>query len=170
MKIIARIVLTLAAIIGIVVGLAGLSGCDFKPTATQIEAHKQEQLTLQGVQSVGLPSITNFAEKRLLKDLLELRDKSPATYTYLVDMNNNYKFLCNSVGFGFPYATQFTNPSHVDADTQHGYAILPQADPNGLYSPASAEGTWIFCVDPKTEKPTPMYIEPRVIVSTFPLK
>jgi hypothetical protein len=104
----------------------------------------------------------------MFKDILELRDQNVATTTYIVDMNGNRHKICDSVGYGLPYATQYTNPQRVYSDT-HGYGTLPQADPNGLYSPASADGTWVMCVNHKTGKPQPMYIEPRVIVSPFPL-
>jgi len=64
--------------------------------------------------------------------------------------------LCNSIGYGLPYATQYTHPS--------------LADPNGLYTPSSAEGTWVLCLNPKTKEAEPQYIEPRIIVSTYPLE
>jgi len=146
-----------------------MTACDEHPNSTQIERQKQEELSLMAVQSVGMPSITNFAEKRMFKDILELRDRSVPTTTYLVGMNNQLTKLCDSVGYGLPYATQYTNPQRT-VDYTHGVATLPQADPNGLYSPASAEGTWVLCVDHKTGKPQPLYIEPRIIVSPFALQ
>ena len=145
-----------------------LAACDQAPTSTQIERKKQEEMSLRAVESVGMPAITNFAEKRMFKDILELRDQNVATTTYIVDMNGNRHKICDSVGYGLPYATQYTNPQRVYSDA-HGYGTLPQADPNGLYSPASADGTWVMSVNHKTGKPQPMYIEPRVIVSPFPL-
>ena len=147
-----------------------LSACNLQESSTQIERRKQEELSLQSVQSVGMPAITNFAEKRMMKDILELRDKSVATTTYLVGMNNQLTKLCDSVGYGLPYATQYTNPQHLAYDNAHGGVILPQADPNGLYSPASAEGTWVLCVDHKDGKAKPVYVEPRVIVSPISLQ
>jgi len=147
-----------------------LSACNLQESSTQIERRKQEELSLQSVQSVGMPAITNFAEKRMMKDILELRDKSVATTTYLVGMNNQLTKLCDSVGYGLPYATQYTNPQHLTYDNAHGGVILPQADPNGLYSPASAEGTWVLCVDHKDGKAKPVYVEPRVIVSPISLQ
>jgi len=147
-----------------------LSACNLQESSTQIERRKQEELSLQSVQSVGMPAITNFAEKRMMKDILELRDKNVATTTYLVGMNNQLTKLCDSVGYGLPYATQYTNPQHLTYDNAHGGVILPQADPNGLYSPASAEGTWVLCVDHKDGKAKPVYVEPRVIVSPIPLQ
>ena len=146
-----------------------LTACDSRPeTSTQIERRKQEELSLQAVTSVGMPSIVNFAEKRMMKDIMELRDQNVATYTYITDMNGKLHKICNSVGYGLPYATQYTNPQRVAYDSGHGSVTLPQADPNGLYSPASADGTWILCVDGKG-KAKPVYIEPRVIVSPMPL-
>jgi len=148
-----------------------LAACDApRETSTQIERKKQEEMSLQAVTQVGMPAITNFAEKRMFKDILELRDRSVPTTTYLVGMNNQLTKLCDSVGYGLPYATQYTNPMRVGGDGTHGYVTLPQADPNGLYSPASAEGTWILCVDHKDGKAKPIYVEPRVIVSPIALQ
>jgi hypothetical protein len=145
-----------------------LTACDVKETSTQIERRKQEELSLQGVQSVGMPSIVNFAEKRMMKDIIELRDQNVATYVYITDMNGKLHKVCNAVGYGLPYATQYTNPMRISGDG-HGNVTIPQADPNGLYSPASADGTWVLCVDTKSGKPKPVYIEPRVIVSPIAL-
>ena len=146
-----------------------LSACDDHPDSRRIEAAKQEEMQLQAVQSVGMPAITNFAEKRMFKDILELRDRSVPTTTYLVGMNNQLTKVCDSVGYGLPYATQYTNPQ-MRVSGQNGNVTLPQADPNGLYSPASAEGTWILCVDHKDGKAKPVYIEPRIIVSPIALQ
>ena len=138
-----------------------LAACDVQPNSTQIERQKQEELSLQAVQSVGMPAITNFAEKRMFKDILELRDKMQPTYTYTQDNTGRYHKICDSLGYGLPYATQYTNPMERSG--------VPQADPNGLFSPASADGTWIMCLNPKTRKAEPQYIEPRVFVMTYPL-
>ncbi len=135
-------------------------GDDFE-SATDKEARQQERLTKQANSTVGMPSIVNFQEKRMMKMILELRDTAISTKTYIVDLNGKLHKLCDSVGYGLPYATQFTNPQ---MEARQSYA-LPQADPNGLYSPASADGTWVNCLDPKTKKLKVVYIEPHVIVS-----
>jgi hypothetical protein len=139
-----------------------LTACDGNPSSRQIEAAKQEEMSLRAVQSVGMPAITNYAEKRMMKDILELRDQMQPTITYVTDMNGRLHKRCNSVGYGLPYATQYTNPQ-MRLSGQNGNVVLPQADPNGLYSPASAEGTWVMCVF--NGKPKPVYIEDRVTVS-----
>jgi hypothetical protein len=57
----------------------------------------------------------------------------------------------------------------ADSALNYGYAILPQADPNGLFMPTSSSATWLMMIDPKTNKPRPVYVEPEIVVSPFPL-
>ena len=156
--------------LSIIAVAALLTACDQAPTSTQIERRKQEELSMQAVTQVGMPAIVNFAEKRMMKDILELRDKNTPTTTYLVGMNNQLTKVCDSIGYGLPYATQYTNPQRIAYDSGHGSVTLPQADPNGLYSPASADGTWVLCVDHKDGKAKPVFIEPRIIVSPMALQ
>jgi hypothetical protein len=143
----------------------------FDPNSDDAMRKQQEQLMLQAWNAVGMPGITDFAERRQLKQIYELRDKSVATYTYLVGLDGKIgDKICNSVGFGIPYATQYTNPQSTTTIGGQGITTIPQADPNGLFSPASADGTWVLCVDPETKKAVPLYIEPKIIVSPFELQ
>jgi hypothetical protein len=149
-----------------------ISACEpQKPTSDQVQQKQQERILEEGTTQTGMPAIKNFRERRLLKDIIEMRDQEGlVTYTYIVpEMTGKLVFLCNSVGYGLPAATQYTNPEKLAVDHQYGVLALPQADPNGLFSPASAEGTWVMCKDPKGDKVRPVYIEPRVIVSPFEL-
>ena len=141
----------------------------FSTNSDQDFQRQQEAIMKQAFNSVGMPAITNFAERRQLKQIFELRDQNVATYTYLVGLDGKVgQKLCNSVGFPIPYSTQFTSPQRL-ATTNVGATTLPQADPNTLFSPPSAEGTWVLCVNPETNKPTPLYVEPKIIVSPFKL-
>lgn len=157
----------------VMIGLTGCGRAESTPPADVQQHHAQESIEAQGAQEVGMPTITRFSEKRQLKDIYELRDKMIPTIVYITDMNGHMHKLCDSVGYGIPYATQYTNPSKPEyhsGESNGGNIVLPQADPNTLFSPASADGTWVECVNPETHKPTPLYVEPRVIVSPFPLK
>lgn len=149
------------------------TGCqDGTPNSDQIQHAQQEKLNREAVSQVGMPAISTFTEKRNLKMIYELRDRADlTTYTYLVNelKGSVGDKVCDSIGYGFPYATQFTNPD-VIAYGRESLTTLPQADPNGLFSPASADGTWIMCKEPNSTKVVPLYIEPKVIVSPFPLK
>ncbi len=141
-----------------------LTGC-IEESSTRKERVAQEKLSIQAFQEAGLPAISRFAEKKTLKMILELRDKQTPTYTYIVTMNGDLKKICDSVGYGIPYATQYTNPQRYRANG----VTLPQADPNGLFSPASADGTWVLCYNSTTKETRPVLVEPRIIVSPFPL-
>jgi hypothetical protein len=78
-------------------------------------------------------------------------------------------FLGECIGYGLPYATQYTNPEKVQVDRTQTYGTLPQADPNGLFMPSNAEATWIMLIDPTTKEPRPVYCEVRVLISPFKL-
>ena len=150
---------------------ADTDGCDGKPTSDDIQRQQQERVLQEGTSQIGMPAIKNFRERKLLKDILELRDQANfPTYTYLwSDLQGRWVFFCNSIGYGIPYATQFTNPQKVVQSYAGSFGTLPQADPNGLFSPAAAEGTWVMCKDPGGPDVKPVYIEPRCIVSPFEL-
>lgn len=137
----------------------------------RVQRIQQEAMLAEGTSAVGMPAIKNFRERRLLKDIFEMRDQSGlSTFTYLVNMQGALVFFCHSIGFAIPYATQFSNPQKVGyASSQVGVATLPQADPNGLFSPASADGTWVMCKDPHGTDVRPVFVEPRIVVSPFRL-
>ena len=147
-----------------------MAGCDNTPTSDDIQRNQQEALLKEGTAQTGMPAIKNFRERKLMKDILEMRDQDGlVTYTYLFAENpGKLCFLGDTIGYGLPYATQYTNPAKLE-DSYHGLTSIPQADPNGLFSPASAEGTWVMCKDPNSVKVLPTYVEPRVIVSPFKL-
>jgi hypothetical protein len=163
--------LSLLALLGAVALATMGDDCGGPPTSEQIQNKNQELVNRKAVESVGMPNIRNFAEKRQLKEIYELRDQAITTYTYTQDRNGVLHFFCNSVGFGVPYSTEYSNPQQVEQHSEGngGNIAIGQAEPNGLYSPASAEGTWVFCLDPKTNRNWPIYVEPRVIVSPFEL-
>lgn len=149
-------------------------GCDVSATADHAQTEAQEQLMSEAVAQTGVPAIKNFRERKLLKDILELRDQDGlTTYTYIVaEMTGKLVFLGESIGYGIPAATQYTSPmrpAHSGETHESGNLALPQADPNGLFSPASADGTWVMMLDPTTRQTRPVYIEPRIIVSPFKL-
>lgn len=150
-----------------VLGLT-LTGCIEESTDTK-QRVEQERILQEGTAQTGMPAIKNFRERKLLKQIIEMRDQDGlVTYTYTVpETTGRPVFLCNSIGYGLPAAMQYTNPEKYASTTG---VTLPQADPNGLFSPESAEGTWVMCSDPSGNgKTRPVYVEPRIIVSPFRL-
>jgi len=158
----------------------GTSSCDGTPTADQKTQQQQEDMQAQAEKQTGLPRIVNYQELKNLNWVYELRDQANlATYSYVMDMNGNLHHVCDSVGYGIPYGTQRSNPQKVERLTSGGnYSTytLPQAEPNGIFPPSTAEGTWLICINPdpkvdakSTNKIGPMYVEPRVTVSLWKL-
>jgi hypothetical protein len=153
-----------------------ITGCDntVRTTSDQVQNRQQEDILKECASQVGMPAIKNFREKKLLKDILEMRDQDGlTTYTYIVAENTGKLiFLGESIGYGIPYATQYTSPMRPAKSYEtyeQGNVTIPQADPNGLYSPASCDGTWVLLKDPNSNNVKPVYIEPRIIVSPFKL-
>lgn len=143
--------------------------CDNSLTTAK-EAAAQDKITAEANAEVGMPAIANFTEKRNYKMIYELRDQpNYATHTYIVDMNGRFHKLCDSVGYGIPESSQYTNPNRAIYSGNSGVSTIPQADPNGFYSSPSANGTWVMCVD-STGKVVPVRSEPNVVTSPFPLQ
>ena len=69
------------------------------------------------------------------------------------------------------YAKLMNDPAAMLEYFMGGYrGPLPQAEPNGMFSPAAAEGTWVMLKNPNGTDVKPVYVESRIIVSPFPLK
>jgi hypothetical protein len=159
---------TIASVTAIALLGVTLTGC-MEESSDYTQREQQERILQEGTAQTGMPAIKNFRERKLLKQIIEMRDQDGlVTYTYTVpETTGRPVFLCNSIGYGLPAATQYTNPQKFERISG---VVIPQADPNGLFSPESAEGTWVMCSDPSgTGKTRPVYVEPRIIVSPFKL-
>lgn len=162
--------------------LAFLSGCQ-QPvqTSDSRQANETRRRLDEADKQVGMPDITRFTERKLARDILELRDKEIVTYAYIVTLNGDLVYLGEAIGFGLPYSVQYTNPqqlvdarSYVNAWSGENHTgpewvhAIPQADPNGLFMPDGLSATWIMLKGPDGEV-HPVYVEPTVIVSPFKL-
>lgn len=148
------------------------------PSTDEAVSDQMEKLLKEGERQTGLPAITNFTEKRMVKWLYELRDQpNYRTYTYMVTMNGAFVKICDSVGYGINASIQYSNPDKVVDYEDYlgtGYVdanlgTLPQAEPNGLFMPEGLAATYVMCVVPGKDEVQAVYIEPEIIVSPFPL-
>jgi hypothetical protein len=141
-------------------------GCE-QTTTDDIQRQKTEKMLGEAQRQVGMPNIVNWQQRRLMKSIFELCDQENLIcYAYIKsDYQGKLMFIGKCVGFGIPFSAQFTNPMKE----QWSSLALPQADPNGLFMPTSSSATWLMMVDPKTGKSRPVYIEPEIVVSPFPL-
>lgn len=135
LKIISLLVVTL---------LISISGCANK-TADATVQEQQERSQKKLVRQVGMPNITRFTEARRLRFLYELRDKPDLTcWIYARDMNGKMHLIGVSLGFPIPAGTQFSSPQKIVNQAGSLQATLPQAEPNGVFPPSTAEATWVI--------------------------
>jgi hypothetical protein len=172
----------IAVIMGSMAILA-LAACgEYQPSSDEVQRAEQEKLLAEGTAETGMPAIKNFRERKIMKDILEMRDQEGLiTYTYFENMTpvkvpgstslgGKLTFYCVSVGYPISAAMQYTNPEKIARESTYGIAVLPQADPNGMFSPSSSEGSWVMCKDPNGDDVKPFYSEPRLVTSPWKLK
>jgi len=150
----------------------GIFGCvDVEPNNDTKQRRQTEKLMQEAQRQTGMPNIVNFQQKKLMKMIYELCDKEDLVcYAYIKsDYQGKLVFIGRCIGYGIPFSAQYTNPEKIAARGQYGTAVLPQADPNGLFMPTSSSATWLMMIDPKTKKTRPVYIEPEIVVSPFRL-
>jgi hypothetical protein len=155
-----------------------VSGCVDNNSVDNKMQEQTEKSLKEANSQIGMPSIVNFQERKLAKMIFELRDKSDLVcYAYIKsDYQGKLMFIGKCIGFGLPYSVQYTNPMALKRLVANGASnlsyedhIIPQPDPNGLYMPEGLSATWLMMIDPKTNEPTPVYVEPEIVVSPFPL-
>ena len=162
----ALIVGSLVIVLGMIFALSGCGGR--KDSADEKQKQKTEAFMKEAEAQIGMPAVRNFQERKLAKMIFELRDREDLIcYAYLFNrMNGKLVFVGKCIGFGLPYSVQYTNPQKIaDSYSQGGFAILPQADPNGLFMPSGLSATWLMMIDPKTNDPRPVYFEPQIVVA-----
>lgn len=155
----------------------GNISCDIKkePSAEKNQQRQTDQILSEIDRQVGLPNMVNFQQKKLMKMIYELCDKEDLIcYAYIKsDYQGKLVYIGKCIGFGVPFSAQYTNPmkwfNDPDGSYNAGSIVVPQADPNGLYMPTSSSATWLMMIDPKTNEPRPVYLEPKIVVSPFPL-
>ena len=165
----------LVPILAVVAVGALIHGCvPAQKTSDQIETETQEQELSNLTASIGMPAIKNGFMKKEYKKILELCDQANlVTYAYMfVPQQGKYFYIGQSIGYGIPAATQYTAPQKVGRYTFSGGAgytleVVPQADPTGLYSPASTDATWVLLLNPQTKEIVPAYYEDKVDIQPF---
>jgi hypothetical protein len=133
-------------------------------TAEDGDRGRTREILEEAQKQIGMPEIKNFQEKKLAKMVMELRDREDLIcYVYIKsDYQGTLHFVGKSIGYGIPYGLSLTNPEQRNG--------ISQAEPNALYTNgATTSATWLFMIDPKSGEPKPIYFEPEIVVSPFPL-
>lgn len=135
------------------------------------QAAQTQQITKRGSNAVGMPNVTNFFEKKMLKRVIEDNDNpNLITYVYVQSQyTGKFEYIGEAIGHGIPYSTSYTNTEYAPYNGSSSYT-LPQPDPNGIYKPDNTKGTWVMLIDPKSKEAKPTLMEPDVVTSQFKLR
>ena len=117
------------------------------------------------VQNQPVPDLGGYSlERANLIRIMILRNQKIATYSYFFTITGTIIEVCPSQGFPFPYATQLTAPEVY----RYTGVTVPQAEINSLYSPQSADASWVLCVVDGIAVPT--YFEEKIEAFPYRIK
>lgn len=104
------------------------------------------------------------------------KNKANSTYTVFLSNNGIPLYVCPSRGYPIEGGTQLTNPEQISFGTfpsggssSAASGVVGQADPDGLFHPLTAPGTYVLCVRPNGDV-VPLYAEPMVMTFPFEVK
>ncbi len=144
-----------------------LSGCITDSSSSKQGTQVEQQQNIY-VDNQPLPAFDWSLERHVFIELYKARNKAVNTYSYVRNFNGQVIFSCKSIGFPLAFNMQLTNPESVQYS--NGYReVLPQPEPNGLYSSPSTSGTYIFCLN-SDGTISPSYFEADVETHLAPLK
>lgn len=153
---------TITAIILIIFALV-FSAC--ADSSSRIEQKQQEGGQLSLLQNQPVPDLGGFSlERKIVIETYQARNRVIATYTYTMTYDGRIIEICASIGYPIPYATQLTNPLRYEYNSNG--AVLGNPEPNGLYTPSSAEATLVQCVN-EDGSVTPTYWEDRIFTLPY---
>ena len=140
-----------------------LTGCE--QSSQEIETDQQEKGVAAIVQNQPVPDLGGYSlERANLIRIMILRNQKIATYSYFFTITGTIIEVCPSQGFPFPYGTQLTAPEVY----RYTGVTVPQAEINSLYSPQSADASWVLCVVDGIAVPT--YFEEKIEAFPYRIK
>lgn len=159
----------------VMLGGANGDGCNTStPSGAAAQEHAQQDLQMQQfLRNQPVPSFDWSLERHMLIQLYAARQKATNTFSVVQsEFTGKILWSCPSMGFPLPYATQLTNPLQGQWAQKGAQGIagisINQQEPNGLFTPATADGTWVPCVDEKG-RITPVYEERKVTTFLRPV-
>ncbi len=145
------------------------TSCKLSTKSDRKETSRVEQQQNVYVDSQPIPAFDWSLERHIFIELYEARNNAVKTYSYIRNWQGEIIWSCDSIGFPLAANMQLTNPAKIaDSYVQGGFAILPQAEPNGLFSSPSNVGTYVFCVN-SDGTISPSYFEMTVETHLSPL-
>ena len=142
-----------------------MMGCTQADEVRRIETKQVANQQKLYVESQPPPYFERSLERFLMTELYRRRNEAVATWSYVQSpFTGKILWTCPSVGYPIPGGTQLTNPEQ----TIGGGGSIPQAEPNGLFSPSSSQGTYVMCVN-SDGTVSPAYVEDTVRTFSQPM-
>jgi hypothetical protein len=153
--------LSFAIIVVIALSSLGSDCSQESADSSMVNAQQKVYATTQPI-----PQFTWSQDRDNLIQIYKMKNEARNTYA-VVRSTNSGEILwhCPSVGFPLPADTQLTNP----LQQVYQAAVIEQAEPNGLFSSKSTDGTYVICVSADGTV-SPQYTESKVDVFTRPVK
>lgn len=128
----------------------------------------QQQEIYQKAQPVP---IFDFSEQRnTLLQIYDAKNQARQTWALFESAYGEpvYPYVCPSIGLPIPADTQLTNPDQLTRVQVPGAqagtyvdGVLPQAEPDGLYSSTNTDATYVICIR-NGGQPELVYTEQKV--------
>lgn len=134
----------------------------------------QTNTQLQQYQKVQPVPYYNWSEQRnTLIQIYNAKNEARNTWAVVESMTGVALWACPSVGFPIPADTQLTNPDQIATTVPPGSStiydgVVPQMEPDGLYSSTSTDATYVLCIRPNGDT-VPIYTEQKVSMFPFPV-
>lgn len=141
--------------------------------ADESQRSKEKQVVdrQQDVYLVGqpVPTFDYSLERDRVIGLYRARMDAAQTWAVWRSQTGVIEDSCPSSGYPIPFGAQLTSPEVIAwASAQGGTGVLPQAEPNGLFTnDVTTSATWVFCVTDGSI--TPVYVEGMVTVYPYPV-
>lgn len=143
--------------------LVVMAGCTSANFHESLDVNRQQA---QYVNNQPPPFFDWSLERHLMTELYTSRNDAVATWSLTWDtFRGKISWECPSIGFPIPGGTQLTNPMS-DLRTSDP---VPQAEPNGLYSPSTSAGTYVMCLNDDGTV-SPVYVEDNVRTFFTPMQ
>ena len=158
--------------LALLVGLLAACGPQATPSeiADQDLVNRQQQIYAQ---REPVPVYDYSLPRAVLIQIYTAKNKATSTYTVFLSNSGVPIYVCPSRGFPIEGGTELTNPSqisyghYISGSSTYSAGVIGQADPDGLFHPSTAAGTYVLCTRPNGDI-VPIYTEPMVM--TFPFE
>ena len=165
----------LIALCLVAIGLSVTSCADRKLTAEEKNQASTNEIMSDLGKSQPIPKVGYSQTRASLIKILELESRITSTWTVERAMDGRVLTVFPSIGYPIPGGTSLTNPQQLTCQyyrlSGSGYSCgaIGQAEPTGVFVPATSKGTRVIQVLPDGSKVV-FYSESKLSTYAYPIK